>query len=229
MDSSEFGDYKGSPRLCSTTDGNSPTQIGNLCEVGSGYFSAIEVGQNSRRHIRGQALGRNHSAGAAVPRGMNSRPQTAGASTRIWIPIGAGIFIVALAASAYLIPELRLLHFLQALIYVAVIILARRNNPWGFGAGATIAVVWNSFSIFVTHLIPAGVVAFWSFLRTGHVRGIDTMVVALGGVGHFILIIASLVAVLELKHDHKKWWKFLAGGTVTIAYFVAIVAIARPR
>src|SRR5271155_3825012 len=114
---------------------------------------------------------------------MNRGPVNGSLSTRVWIPIGAALFLVALTVSALLIPQLRLLHLLQALIYFAVVILARRGSAWGFGAGFTIGVVWNSFSLFVTHLMQAGAVAFWSFVRTGHVQRLDTMMVALGGIG----------------------------------------------
>lgn len=49
--------------------------------------------------------------------------------------MGAGLFLLALVVSAILVPDLRVLHSLQALIYVAVIVLARRNSAWGYGAG----------------------------------------------------------------------------------------------
>src|SRR5215469_14911010 len=104
---------------------------------------------------------------------MNRDSATASSATRVWIPIAAALFIVALTASALVVPQLRLVHFLQALIYVAVATLARRHNVWGFGAGVTVAVVWNSLNLFVTHLMQAGAVAFWFLLRTGHVRRLD--------------------------------------------------------
>ena len=149
--------------------------------------------------------------------------------TRVWIPTGAVIFVVALTGSALIIPQLRPLHLLQALVYVAVVILARRNSAWGFGAGFTVSVVWNSLNLFVTHLMQAGVVEFWSFLRTGQARRLDTMFVPLGGVGHFILMVACLAAFLELKTDKRKWSKFVFGGAVAVAYLALIIAIARPR
>src|SRR5215469_10351154 len=127
---------------------------------------------------------------------MGQDPVVGNLWTRTWIPIGAGLFIVALAVSAMVVPQLRLLHLLQALIYVVVVILARRNSAWGFGAGFTVAVAWNSLNLFVTHLMQAGGVEFWSFLRTGHVRRLDTMMVPLGGIGHFILLVACLTAFL---------------------------------
>jgi len=66
---------------------------------------------------------------------MNPNPKNGSSSTRVWIPIGAGLFLVALAVSAVAVPELRPLHFLQALIYVAVVIDSIRG-----GAQAVIAV-----------------------------------------------------------------------------------------
>jgi len=68
----------------------------------------------------------------------------------VWIPLGAGLFIFALTGSAVAVPQLRLLHAFQALIYVAVILLARRNRASGFGADSAIAMAWNSLQLFVT-------------------------------------------------------------------------------
>jgi hypothetical protein len=119
--------------------------------------------------------------------------------------------------SALMVPQLRLLHLLQALIYVAVVILARRNNVFALGAGFTIAVAWNCLEIFGPHL-----------MHTGRVQHLETMMVPIGGIGHFILIFACLAA-LNQATGSKKWWKFLAGGVLVLGYFVVIVAIARPR
>jgi hypothetical protein len=147
----------------------------------------------------------------------------------MWIPIGAALFLVALTVSALVVPQLRFLHLLQALIYVVVVALARRNSAWDFGAGFTVAVAWNCLNLFVTHLMQVGVVVFWSFLRTGHVRRVDTMMVPVGGIGQFILIVACLAALLELRTDNRKWRKFFLGGALALAYLALIVAIARPR
>lgn len=160
---------------------------------------------------------------------MSSTPVNRSSSTQVWIPIGAGLFLLALTVSAVVVPELRLLHVLQALIYVAVVILARRNNVFALGAGFTIAVAWNCLEFFGPHLIQVGAVLFWSFLRTGQVRHLETMMVPLGGIGHLILIFACLAALFNQTMDPQKWWKFLGGGVLVVGYFALIVAIARPR
>jgi hypothetical protein len=160
---------------------------------------------------------------------INPHPQNLSSSTRLWIPIGAGLFLVALAVSAIAVPELSPLHFLQALIYVAVVILARRNNVFALGAGFTIAVAWNCLEFFGPHLIQTGAVMFWSFLHTGHVQHLETMMVPIGGIGHLILIVACLTALFHQTTSSKTWWRFVAGGMLVLAYFALIVAIARPR
>ena len=108
-------------------------------------------------------------------------------------------------------------------------ILARRNNVFALGAGFTIAVAWNCLEFFGPQLMQAGAVMFWSFLHTGQVQHLETMMVPMGGIGHFILIIACLAALLHQTTDTKKWRKFIAGGVLVLGYFALIVAIARPR
>ena len=160
---------------------------------------------------------------------MNPHPQKGPSSTVVWIPIGAGLFLVALVVSAVAVPELRPLHFLQALIYVAVVILARRNNVFALGAGFTIAVAWNCLEFFGPHLIQAGAVLLWTFLHTGQVRHVDTMMVPLAAIGHLILIFACLTALFNQTTGTRRWWKFLVGGVLVLGYFALVVAIARPR
>src|SRR5277367_1096865 len=138
---------------------------------------------------------------------MNAGLVNKSSTTRVWIPIGAGLFLVALAVSAAAVPELRLLHFLQALIYVTVVILARRNNVFALGAGFTIAVAWNSLEFFGPHLIQTGAVMLWSFLHTGQAQHLETMMVPIGAIGHSILIIACLSALFQQTTDTRKWWK----------------------
>src|ERR1700674_463560 len=87
---------------------------------------------------------------------------------RVAILIGAGFFIFALVLSAVFDPSIRLLHALQALIYVAVIVLTRRDSAWGFGAGVIISALWNYANIFYTNFFKDGLEQFGGLLHTGH-------------------------------------------------------------
>jgi len=150
-------------------------------------------------------------------------------AAQMWTYIGAILFLVALLISAIIVPQLRILHSFQALIYITVIVLVRRNSPWGYGAGFAIAIAWNAMGLFVTHLIQAGAVAFWSLLRTGQVHDLVPMMVTLGGIGHFILIAAALFALVYRNKEPKKWWKFAGGGVLSIAYFALIISFTHPH
>jgi hypothetical protein len=149
--------------------------------------------------------------------------------TQVWVYIGAALFLLALLLSAVLVSDLRILHSLQALIYVAVIVLARRNSAWGYGAGFSIAILWNAMGLFITHLIQTGAIAFWLLLRTGHAEQLVPMTVALGGIGHFILIFATILATSRLNAESRKWWKFAGGCALSVAYFALLVVFFKPH
>lgn len=160
---------------------------------------------------------------------MRQNPVGGSRWTRVSISIGVGFFIFALAVSAFFVPRLRLLHVFQTLIYVAVMVLTRRNSPWGFGIGVIIPTAWNCLNLFVTHLFQKGAVQFWSLVRTGHVSRPETMMVMVGGVAHFLLIVACVAGFLQLRPRGKQWGQFFGGGILASAYFALIIAIAAPR
>lgn len=145
------------------------------------------------------------------------------------IAIGAGLFILCLVLSAVIVPQLRLLHVFQALIYLAVILLTRRNSPWGFGIGVIIPVAWNCLNLFVTHLFQAGAVQFWSLVCTGHLSRPDTLLVMIGSMAHFLLIIACVAGFIQLRPRKKQWGKFFAGGFLALAYFALIIVTTAPH
>jgi len=160
---------------------------------------------------------------------MRQNPVVASRWIRVSIALGVGLFLLALLLSAVFVPQLRLLHLFQALIYVAVIVLTRRNSPWGFGVGVIIPTAWNCLNLFVTHLFQAGAGQFWSLVRTGHVSRPETLMVMVGGVAHFLLIIACMAGFIQLRPRRKQWGQFFAGGFLALAYFALIIVTAAPR
>lgn len=136
---------------------------------------------------------------------------------------GTVLFLLALAGSAILDPRLRLLHALQALIYVAILLLTRRNSPWGFGIGTIVPTAWNCMNLFLTHLMQTGTEQLWSLLQTGHASQPVPITVAIGGLGHFILILACLFGFLRLRPGLHQWLRFIAGGVLAMAYLALII------
>jgi hypothetical protein len=51
-----------------------------------------------------------------------------------------------------------------------------------------------------------------SLIRTGHTRQPVTLMVAIGGIGHFLLLIACVIDFLELRPGIRQWVQFFAGG-----------------
>jgi hypothetical protein len=162
---------------------------------------------------------------------MDQNSPTGSRWVNVSIYVGTAIFLLALTMSALIIPQLRLLHFFQALIYIAIIALTRQNrlSAWGFGIGVFIPVLWNTMNLFVTHLFQAGAGQLWSLLRTGLVTRPDTLLVFVGGVAHFLLIVACMAGFLQLRPAKKHWLKFFGGGLLAFAYFVLIIATMAPR
>jgi hypothetical protein len=148
---------------------------------------------------------------------------------RLFIDIGAGFFILALVISAVFDPKIRVLHTLQALIYVAVLVLTRKGSSWGFGAGTLISVLWNYTSLFVNTFIAAGWEQLLGLLRTGRLERPDLFIALVAAGGHFLLIAGCLAGFLRRRPGALEWGKFLAGGALAIAYFVLIIYTTGPQ
>lgn len=139
------------------------------------------------------------------------------------IQAGAGFFIFALVVSAIFDPTIRVLHTLQALIYVAVIVLARRGSAWGYGAGFTIAMFWNYTNLFVTTFIAAGLHQLGMLLQTGRLGRPDLLIALFAAFGHVLMIVGCLAGLLRLRPKLRQGVEFIAGGILAVAYFAIII------
>jgi hypothetical protein len=148
---------------------------------------------------------------------------------RLSIFTGVLLFILALVGSAIVVPQLCLLHLLQALIYVAVILLTRRSSPWGFGVAVFISTAWNCLNLLVTHLFVAGAASFWYFIHTGDLVRPETVMVFVGSLAHFLLILACMAGFLRLRPGKKQWYRFFAGGLLVLVYMALAIIVAAPR
>ncbi|HSB17093.1 MAG TPA: hypothetical protein VLE22_21765 [Bryobacteraceae bacterium] len=122
-----------------------------------------------------------------------------------------------------------MLHALQAVIYVAVIVLARMQSAWGFGAGCIIAAFWNYINLFVTTFIKAGVQQFSILLRTGELPRPDLLIAVVAAAGHFLLIGACLAGFLRTRPELRQWGQFVGGGVLAVGYFALIIITTGPQ
>jgi hypothetical protein len=142
--------------------------------------------------------------------------------------VGSGMFVFGLAVSATFAPEWRVLHVLQALIYVAVIVLTRRRSAWGFGAGLAVALFWNALSVFATTAARDGIQELWTVMRTGHTQRPDLLLSLFAATGHLLIIVACLVGFVRIRPTARQWRQFVGGGLIALAYLVGIVFAVGP-
>src|SRR5207253_1512722 len=76
------------------------------------------------------------------PKRVKAHVKKAMKITHWTIAILSAFFIYVLAHSAWLEPYVRALHFFQALIYIAIILLLGRNPKWSYAIGISIGVFW---------------------------------------------------------------------------------------
>jgi hypothetical protein len=142
------------------------------------------------------------------------------------IYIGASMFVVALAASVFFDPSIGVLHAVQALIYVAVMVLAQRESPLGFGAGFAIALLWNGANLFATGFIAAALHTLQAVLSTGHISRPALLLVLVGAAGHFLMIAGCLAGFFRSSGGRRPWARFLGGA---ILGMIALVLISPLR
>jgi hypothetical protein len=68
------------------------------------------------------------------------------------VTVGGSFFILTLAISAVFVPEIRWLHVVQALMYVAAMWLCIRRSRWGHFIGITTAAAWIFLVAFASPL-----------------------------------------------------------------------------
>ncbi len=138
------------------------------------------------------------------------------------IHVGASMFVVALAASVFFDPSIWVLHTFQALIYVAVMVLAQRESPLGFGAGSVIALLWNGANLFATGFIAAALHTLHTVLSTGHISRPVLLLVLVGAAGHFLMIAGCLACFFRSSSGRRQWARFLGGAILGIIALVLI-------
>jgi hypothetical protein len=133
-------------------------------------------------------------------------------------------FILILTLSARWEPDIRLLHFFQALIYVTVIVLKSPAQSMGLFHRYHDATFWNAANIFATtFFLRAGLSQLGELVTTGHLSRPDLFIAVPAALTHFLLILCCLWAYARLD----KRWSDIRG--LPIGYFAAIIALLQPR
>ncbi len=178
-------------------------------------------------------VSRGPAATEGKTQASSSATRLSGAHRADWwinaaIAVGSAMFVFGLAFSAVLLPKWRVLHVLQALIYVAVVLLTRRKNAGGFGAGLAVAVFWNSLLMFVTTVARDGIRELGTLARTGHTQHPDLLLSLFVACGHVLIIVGCIFGFARMHRAARQWLQLLAGGVAAVVYLIAIVFVFGP-
>jgi len=149
----------------------------------------------------------------------------------IWlILLGCSFFIFVLALSAYWEADIRWLHFFQAWMYLATMLLALRRNRWGYFIGIGAAGFWCYTNIFVTTFLINGLQQLSQWIHTGHLKRPDLLIAVPAWSANFLVVVGCLWAYAQLpKKSPRDVGRLLAAVVLGAGFFALDMALFQPR
>jgi hypothetical protein len=146
------------------------------------------------------------------------------------IDIGATIFIIVLAVSAFWEADIRWLHFFQAWMYVAAIALSARRNRWGYFIGLSAAGLWAYANLFVTNFFVSGLHWLGQWVATGHLAHADQIIAVLAWFSNVLVVIGSVWGYSRLPaKSFADAGKVVLTFAITSGFFALAMALFQPR
>jgi hypothetical protein len=136
------------------------------------------------------------------------------------IAVGGCFFIFALAVSAVFVPEIRWLHVVQALMYVAAVLLSIGRSRWGHFIGASTAGLWNLLATFASPLFVELI---------DHRDRPDTILQGLAWLANLAVVVGCAWGYVRLT-TKSRWdiGNFILTFVATTAFLVGATAILAP-
>jgi hypothetical protein len=146
------------------------------------------------------------------------------------IVIGGSIFVFVLVVSAYWESGIRWLHFFQAWMYIAAVVLGLRGSRVGYFIGISAAGLWDYANLFVTTFLVDGLGQLNQWVRTGRLAHPDALIAVPAWFSNLLVIAGCLWAYLRLpKKRRGDIIIFLITFVITTGYFAIIMAVFQPR
>jgi hypothetical protein len=148
-----------------------------------------------------------------------------------WLILTGGcLFILVLAISAYWEADIRWLHFFQAWMYIATILLAFRRSRWGYFVGIAAAGLWDYTNLFVTTFFFNGLqqVSYW--LHTGYLERPDLAIAVPAWFANLLVVVGCLWAYSRMTgKSMRDMGRFVAAFALTTGFFALDMALFQPR
>lgn len=143
---------------------------------------------------------------------------------------GATLFIAVLALSAVWDPTIRWLHFFQAWMYLATIVLAMRRSRWGYFIGISVAAFWDYINLFVTTFFRNGLEQLAHYVKTGHLNRPDLLIAVPAWLANAAVIAGCVWAYGRVRPKGlADTQRLLLAFAATFAFFALDIAVCQPR
>lgn len=144
--------------------------------------------------------------------------------------VGAGLFTVVLIVSAVFDARIRWLHFFQAWMYVATILLTLRRNKWGYFIGTSAAALWDYVNLFATSFFRNGLHQLSLWIETGVLRHADQMIAVPAWFSNLIVVIGCVWAYLRrTDKSGSDLGRFAIAFVSSTGFFAGAIALFSPR
>jgi hypothetical protein len=144
--------------------------------------------------------------------------------------IGGIVFILVLAVSAYWEADIRWLHFFQAWMYIAAIVLGLRGNRWGYFIGISAAGLWDYANIFATTFFFNGLEQLSHWIRTGHLERPDLLIAVPAWFSNLFVVVGCVWAYARCSAKSVgDAARFLIAFALTTGFFALDMALFQPR
>ncbi len=138
--------------------------------------------------------------------------------------------MLMLGLSAYWEPDIRWLHFLQAWMYVATIVLGLRRNSWGYFIGFSAAGLWIYANLFATTFFLNGLQQLSQWVHTGHLERADLLIAVPAWFSNLLVVIGCAWGYFRVPTQSlRDAGRFLVTFALTTGFFALDMALFQPR
>ena len=148
-----------------------------------------------------------------------------------WLIIAGGsVFISILGLSAYWQADIGWLHFFQAWMYVATIVLAHRRNRWGYFIGFSAAGLWNYANLFATPFFFNGLQQLSRWGHTGRLDRADLLIAVPAWFSNLLVVIGCVWGYFQVpKRPLADAGRLLVSFALMTGFFALDMALFQPR
>jgi len=146
------------------------------------------------------------------------------------ILIGGCFFILILGISALWEAGIRWLHFFQAWMYIATMVLGFRRSRWGHFIGISAAGLWDYANIFATTFFFNGLQQLSQWTHTGHLNRPDLVIAVPAWFSNLFLVIGCVWAYSRLPTKSLgDAGRFVVTFALTTGFFALAMALFQPH